>query len=52
MTEKEKQILDKFRKVLPTLSEREQDNLLCFGEGYAFKAAQENERNHRKPESA
>lgn len=36
MSEKEKQILDTFEKVLPDMSEMEKEKLLSFGEGMAF----------------
>lgn len=39
MSEKEKQILETFGKVIPELSEMEKEKLLSFGEGMAFKAA-------------
>lgn len=38
MSEKEKKILETFGEVLPKLSELEQEKLLSFGEGMAFKA--------------
>lgn len=44
MSEKEKQILKTFEKILPNLSDSEQENLLCFGEGMAFM------KNGRKQE--
>lgn len=42
MSEKEKQILDTFEKVLPDLTEMEKEKLLSFGEGMAFKTQQKN----------
>ena len=36
MSEKEKQILDTFEKVIPKMSEVEKEKLLSFGEGMAF----------------
>ena len=39
MSEKEKQILETFEKVIPKLSPIEQERLLSFGEGMAFKFA-------------
>lgn len=36
MSEKEKQILETFEKVLPDLNEMEKEKLLSFGEGMAF----------------
>lgn len=38
MSEKEKQIMETFGKVIPKLSELEREKLLSFGEGMAFKA--------------
>lgn len=43
MSEKEKQILDTFEKVLPDLTELEKEKLLSFGEGMAFKTQQNRE---------
>jgi hypothetical protein len=36
MSEREKQILETFGKVIPELSEMEKEKLLSFGEGMAF----------------
>jgi hypothetical protein len=36
MSEREKQILETFGKVIPKLSEMEKEKLLSFGEGMAF----------------
>ena len=36
MSEKEKQILETFDKVIPYLSEVEKEKLLAFGEGLGF----------------
>ena len=36
MSEKEKKILETFEKVLPNMSEMEQEKLLSYGEGIAF----------------
>lgn len=44
MGEKEKKILDTFEKVLPDMSELEREKLLSFGEGIAFKAAEQKKR--------
>lgn len=41
MTEKGKQILDLFEKIVPNLSDVEIEKLLAFGEGMAFKVQQE-----------
>ena len=43
MSEKEKQILDTFEKVIPDLSEMEKEKLLSFGEGMAFMKDQQKE---------
>lgn len=45
MSEKEKMILETFRKVIPVLSEMEKEKLLAFGEGMAFKAEQQRQEN-------
>ena len=44
MGEKEKKILDTFEKVLPDMSELEREKLLSFGEGIAFKTAEQKKR--------
>lgn len=36
MSEKEKKILETFEKILPQMSEMEQEKLLSYGEGIAF----------------
>lgn len=41
MSEKDKQILETFGKVIPQLTEEEKERLLAFGEGMAFKADQQ-----------
>lgn len=38
MTEKDKQILDRFTIIIPQLSENEKDYLLGFGNGMAVNA--------------
>lgn len=43
MSEKEKQILETFGRVIPELSEAKKEFLLGFGEGLAFKAREEKE---------
>ena len=43
MSDKEKQIIDTFGKLIPTLSELDKEKLLAFGEGMAFKASQQQE---------
>lgn len=40
MSDKEKQILETFEKVIPDLSEMEKEKLLSFGEGMAFMKGQ------------
>lgn len=42
MTKKEKEILDTFAKVIPTLSERDKDRLLLWGEGLGFRIDKDN----------
>lgn len=47
MTEREREILSNFEKVIPDLSDRDKDKLLWFGEGMAFmKEKQEKENTH------
>lgn len=41
MGEREKQILEELSNLLPKLTDQEKDWLLAFGEGMAFKAAQQ-----------
>lgn len=48
MSEKEKQILNTFEKVVPQLSDMEKERLLAFGEGMAFKV--ENDKQAEKKE--
>lgn len=48
MSEKEKQIMETFGKVLPNLTELEKEKLLSFGEGMAFKAASDKEIKNEK----
>lgn len=43
MSEKEKQILETFEKVIPDLSEMEKEKLLSFGEGMAFMKGKQKE---------
>ena len=48
MSEKQKQIMETFEKVLPKLDERECEKLLSFGEGMAFfKEKQEKRKENR-----
>lgn len=41
MSEKDKQIMETFGKVIPQLTDMEKEKLLAFGEGMAFKADQQ-----------
>lgn len=41
MSDKKKQVLDIFEKLLPSLSDMDVEKLLAFGEGMAFKADQQ-----------
>ena len=43
MSDKEREILDVFKKLVPVLTDFEEEKLLAFGEGLAFKAAQQQE---------
>ncbi len=40
MSDKDSEIMEIFRNLLPKLSEQEKTQLLCFGEGMAFKISQ------------
>ena len=44
MSENEKKILETFEKVLPDMTELEREKLLSFGEGIAFKTAEQKKR--------
>lgn len=44
MSETEKKILETFGRILPTLTELEQEKLLSFGEGMAFMKQKSEER--------
>lgn len=44
MSEKQREILETFEKVIPELNEMEQEKLLSFGEGMAFM------KGHQKQE--
>lgn len=48
MSEKEKKILKTFEKVLPDMTELEREKLLSFGEGIAFKTAEQKKRERKK----
>ena len=43
MSEKEKQILNTFGKLVPNLSEMEKEKVLAFGEGMAFMVDRRNQ---------
>ena len=43
MSDKEREILDVFKKLVPVLTDFEEEKLLAFGEGMVFKAAQQQE---------
>lgn len=43
----DKKIIDTFRKAIPNLSKQEKIQLLCFGEGLAFKASQTTQAKER-----
>lgn len=51
MTEKEKRIIKTFAEVLPNLNAFEQERLLAFGEGMAFKAKQERAKKEKEEHS-
>lgn len=44
MSGKEQKILETFEKVLPDMTELEREKLLSFGEGIAFKTAEQKKR--------
>jgi hypothetical protein len=48
MSEKEKEILETFGKIIPDLTEIEKERLLAFGEGIAFKNEQLKATSHPK----
>lgn len=41
MSEESRKILETFEKVLPDMTELEREKLLSFGEGIAFKTAEQ-----------
>lgn len=49
MSDREKEIIETFKKVIPNLSTIEQEKLLSFGEGMAFKF---NRQDQQKEELA
>lgn len=48
MSEREEEILKLFAKILPQLTERGKDRLLYFGEGMAFRSAQEQKEKEKE----
>lgn len=50
MSDKGKQILDTFKKIVPGLTESEKERLLAFGEGMAFKAEQQKQEASKSNE--
>lgn len=48
MSGKEQKILETFEKVLPDMTELEREKLLSFGEGIAFKTAEQKKREQGK----
>lgn len=51
MSEKEKKIIETFKKVVPDLSDNDKERLLSFGEGMAFAIdKQKKEREDSKNE--
>jgi len=48
MSEKQKQILDTFDKVIPHLSDLEKEKLLAFGEGLGFAVKPDNSPDKRE----
>lgn len=52
MSEKDKQIMETFEKVIPKMTDAEKKRLLAFGEGMAFKAEQQRWATEAQQESA
>jgi hypothetical protein len=48
MSEKEKLIMENFKKTIPKLSDLEQEKLLSFGEGMAYMVDQREQRETGK----
>lgn len=48
MSEKEKKILETFGKVIPDMTELEREKLLSFGEGIAFKTAEQKKKSSKE----
>ena len=44
MSEQDKKIADTFERVMPTMSELDKERLLAFGEGMAFMAQMQKDR--------
>ena len=49
MSERELQILETFKNIIPSLSELEQEKLLSFGEGMAFMKDRSNKEGFNIP---
>lgn len=47
MSDREKEILKTFEKVLPEMSELEKEKLLSYGEGIAFKTEEIRKRQQK-----
>ena len=52
MSGKEQKILETFEKVIPDMTELEREKLLSFGEGIAFKTAEQKKREQGKEEES
>lgn len=52
MSEREKQILATFKEIVPKLSPIEQERLLSFGEGMAFKLSQTDMQHEEADQTA
>ena len=52
MSGKEQKILETFEKVIPDMTELEREKLLSFGEGIAFKTAEQKQREQGKEEES
>ena len=51
MSEKEKKILRTFEEILPDMTELEREKLLSFGEGIAFKTAEQKKEEQKEKEA-
>lgn len=47
MSEIEREIMENFGRIIPTLSDLEKERLLMFSEGMAFKADQQRPRSEQ-----